>query len=211
MDLVDWSKNRFLEIEGELKELAVEIGLENITVIPVSATEGDNITNPSDRMSWYQGPTLLSYLENVDTKDGNSEKCDGENTFVMPVQRVCRPNASFRGFEGQVEKGSVSVGDEVTVLPSGEKASVKDIIVGGEQSHRAFSGMPLTLTLDKEIDVSRGCVLEKNSGLGTANLFQADIICLLFNRGKHFIIQFIGAAVSARSFGQIFYGLMMKS
>ena len=176
MDLVDWSQNRFLEIEGELKELAVEIGLENITVIPVSATEGDNITNPSDRMSWYQGPTLLSYLENVDTKDGNSEKCDGENTFVMPVQRVCRPNASFRGFEGQVEKGSVSVGDEVTVLPSGEKASVKDIIVGGEQSDRAFSGMPLTLTLDKEIDVSRGCVLEKNSGLGTANLFQADIL-----------------------------------
>jgi sulfate adenylyltransferase subunit 1 len=160
MDLVGYSSERFAEIEKQIDELRTELSLENVKIIPLSATEGDNVTVKSDNIPWYSGETLLEYLENVDVTAENEEQ-----GFYMPVQRVCRPNRTFRGFQGQVESGSISVGDEIITLPSSEKAHVKSILVTDKEAQTAFKGQPVTITLDKEVDVSRGCVLVKGANL----------------------------------------------
>ena len=117
MDLVDYSEERFHEIEAQIKELSEELSLANVKIIPVSATEGDNVTTKSDNIKWYDGEALLTYLENIDISED-----DHEVGFYMPVQRVCRPDHTFRGFQGQVEDGEIHVGDELTTLPSNETA-----------------------------------------------------------------------------------------
>ena len=124
MDLVGYSKDRFDEITAQIDELSKELGLASVKIIPVSATEGDNITKKSDNTPWYDGEALLTYLENVDVSQKKQEE-----GFYMPVQRVCRPDHTFRGFQGQIESGVVSVGDEITTLPSGETANVKSILI----------------------------------------------------------------------------------
>lgn len=154
MDLVDYSEDRFKEITAQIEELSSELSLASVQIIPVSATEGDNVTKRSDKMNWYDGPVLLSYLEDIDVSEKKQE--DG---FYMPVQRVCRPDHTFRGFQGQIESGSIAVGDEVITLPSNEHAKVKSILVGDKNADSADAGRPVTIQLDKEVDVSRGCVL----------------------------------------------------
>ncbi|WP_295363340.1 sulfate adenylyltransferase subunit 1 [uncultured Pseudoramibacter sp.] len=154
MDLADYSEARFKEIEGQIQALSDELGLEHVVIIPVSATEGDNVTKESANMPWYTGVPILKYLETVDVSGG-----DQETGFYMPVQRVCRPNHAFRGFQGQIEAGKVAVGDAVETLPSKEKAKIKTILVGDKEVESAQAGQPVTLCLDKEVDVSRGCVL----------------------------------------------------
>ena len=154
MDLVDYSEDRFKEITAQIEELSNELSLASVQIIPVSATEGDNVTKRSDKMNWYDGPVLLSYLEDIDVSEKKQE--DG---FYMPVQRVCRPDHTFRGFQGQIESGSIAVGDEVITLPSNEHAKVKSILVGDRNADSADAGRPVTIQLDKEVDVSRGCVL----------------------------------------------------
>ena len=170
MDLVDYSEARFKEIEKQISELTSELSLENIQIIPLSATEGDNVTKCSDNISWYNGPALLEYLENVDIS------ADDEQGFYMPVQRVCRPDRTFRGFQGQIESGSISVGDVITALPSGEKAAVKGILVTDKQSDTAHKGQPVTISLDKEVDVSRGCVLIKDTDIGVYKRIKASVL-----------------------------------
>ena len=108
---------------------------------------------------WYNGVSLLEYLENVDVNS------DDEQGFYMPIQRVCRPDHTFRGFQGQIESGNISVGDEVITLPSNEKAHIRQILVTDKNSDTAFKGQPVTITLDKEVDISRGCVLIKNTDI----------------------------------------------
>lgn len=159
MDLVNYDKNRFDKIAQQIEELKNELSLENIQIIPLSATEGDNVTKKSDRIMWYNGVSLLEYLENVDVNS------DDEQGFYMPVQRVCRPDHTFRGFQGQIESGNISVGDEVITLPSNEKAHIRQILVTDKNSDTAFKGQPVTITLDKEVDISRGCVLIKNTDI----------------------------------------------
>lgn len=154
MDLVDYSEDRFKEITAQIEELSSELSLARVQIIPVSATEGDNVTKRSDKMNWYDGPVLLSYLEDIDVSEKKQE--DG---FYMPVQRVCRPDHTFRGFQGQIESGSIAVGDEIITLPSNEHAKVKSILVGDRNADSADAGRPVTIQLDKEVDVSRGCVL----------------------------------------------------
>lgn len=170
MDLVDYSEARFKEIEKQISELTAELSLENIQIIPLSATEGDNVTKRSDNISWYNGPALLEYLESVDIS------ADDEQGFYMPVQRVCRPDRTFRGFQGQIESGSISVGDVITALPSGEKAAVKGILVTDKQSDTAHKGQPVTISLDKEVDVSRGCVLIKDTDIGVYMRIKASVL-----------------------------------
>ena len=170
MDLVDYSEARFKEIEKQISELTAELSLENIQIIPLSATEGDNVTKHSDNISWYKGPALLEYLESVDIS------ADDEQGFYMPVQRVCRPDRTFRGFQGQIESGSISVGDVITALPSGEKAAVKGILVTDKQSDTAHKGQPVTISLDKEVDVSRGCVLIKDTDIGVYKRIKASVL-----------------------------------
>ncbi|MGI6536631.1 MAG: sulfate adenylyltransferase subunit 1 [Eggerthellaceae bacterium] len=171
MDLVGYSEKAFRAIEDDIDALAAELGLEHVQLIPVSATEGDNITAKSDNTPWYAGKALLPYLETVDADTGSRGK-----GFYMPVQRVSRPDHTFRGFQGQVEANRVELGDEVTVLPSGEKANVKSILVAGRDAAEAHFGQPATIQLDREIDVSRGCVLERGSGLKTASSVTATIL-----------------------------------
>lgn len=170
MDLVDYSEARFKEIEKQISELTAELSLENVQMIPLSATEGDNVTKKSDNIGWYNGPALLEYLENVDISS------DDEQGFYMPVQRVCRPDRTFRGFQGQIESGSISVGDVITALPSGEKAAVKGILVTDKQSDTAHKGQPVTISLDKEVDVSRGCVLVKDTDIGVYKRIKASVL-----------------------------------
>ena len=160
MDLVKYSESRFNEIVAQIDALKQELGLENITIIPLSATEGDNVTTRSENIPWYTGKPLLEYLETVDIAS------DTEEGFYMPVQRVCRPDHTFRGFQGQIESGSISVGDAITTLPSNETATVKGILVTDKEATSAKQGQPVTITLDREVDVSRGCVLVKNTDIG---------------------------------------------
>lgn len=170
MDLVDYSEDRFKEITAQIEELSSELSLASVQIIPVSATEGDNVTKRSDKMNWYDGPVLLSYLEDIDVSEKKQE--DG---FYMPVQRVCRPDHTFRGFQGQIESGSIAVGDEVITLPSNEHAKVKSILVGDRNADSADAGRPVTIQLDKEVDVSRGCVLT-TVGLPVSKKFTATIL-----------------------------------
>lgn len=192
MDLIHYDYYRFEKIEMELRQLALGLQLENVEIIPVSATEGDNVTKVSGRMPWYQAPhycgkSLLEYLEQVDIHETSQEA-----GFVMPVQRVCRPNYTFRGFQGQIESGSVSVGDEISVLPSNEKAKVRAILVADKESGEAVAGQPVTIQLDREVDVSRGCVLERDSGLKASNMFVAMLLWMdddLLVAGRNFMIK----------------------
>lgn len=171
MDLVDYDELRFVQIKKDLQALSQELGLEDVVIIPVSATEGDNVTNPSVNMDWYNGMTLLSHLETVDVED-----IEEEEGFVLPVQRVSRPDHTFRGFQGQVESGELSVGDEITVLPSEETACVDKLLWAGKEVTTVQKGQPVTVCLDKEIDVSRGCVIVKDTKPKTANLFTATML-----------------------------------
>ncbi len=188
MDLIGYDEQRFTEIAAQIGELGAELHLENVVIIPVSATEGDNVTKRSANMTWYKGEALLPYLEQVDvTADAAVEQ-----GFYLPVQRVCRPNHTFRGFQGQVESGSVAVGDTVRVLPSGETAEVRSILVADHDAQSAFTGQPVTLQLNREVDVSRGSVLEKDSGLELADAFQAEILWMddaELTVGKNFLIK----------------------
>ena len=160
MDLVDYSEERFKAIEKDIKELAESLGLYSVKIIPVSATEGDNVTVESDNMPWYQGGTLLNYLETVDISEQ-----ENSSVFYMPVQRVCRPNHEFRGFQGQIESGKIKVGETITTLPSDEKATIKSILNGDTEEQEAEAGQAVTIQLDREVDVSRGCVLTNDEDL----------------------------------------------
>ncbi|MBQ8296557.1 MAG: GTP-binding protein [Ruminococcus sp.] len=171
MDLVGYSEERFNEIRSQITELAQELSLENVQIIPLSATEGDNVTVKSDNIRWYDGPPLLEYLEKVDIASD-----DGEKGFYMPVQRVCRPDHTFRGFQGQIEAGSISVGDGIVTLPSNERASVKGILMTDKAVQTAYKGQPVTISLDREVDVSRGCVLIKDAEIAVYKRLKASLL-----------------------------------
>ena len=155
MDLIGYEESKFRLISSDINDLVKEIDVKSSAIIPVSATKGDNITLKSRNIHWYNGKTLLDYLETIEIYD------EEEKGFYMPVQRVCRPNHSFRGFQGQIESGSISVGDVITAYPSGESAVVSSIFIGNKQMDKAFYGQPITMQLDREVDVSRGCVISK--------------------------------------------------
>ena len=160
MDLLNYGEKRFREITAEIDELVEELKLQDVVIIPVSATEGDNVTKKSANMSWYAGETVLEHLENVDVLN----KVENNN-FYLPIQRVCRPNHKFRGFQGQVESGEVKVGQEIFALPSNESATVKSILVGDRYEDSASKGQAVTIQLDREVDVSRGCVLSDSTDI----------------------------------------------
>ena len=187
MDLVDYSEEKFRKIEADIQALAQELKLYSVKIIPVSATAGDNLTQHSDAMPWYTGTTLLDYLENVDIDEASHEE-----GFYMPVQRVCRPNHTFRGFQGQIEAGAISVGDEIHVQPSEETAHVKSILVGDKDAQTARAGQPVTIQLDREIDVSRGRVLTKDSHITCTKAFQATLLWMdddALTEGKEYFVK----------------------
>lgn len=192
MDLVDYSEERFNEVSLQIQKIIEELSLPDVKIIPVSATEGDNVTKKSERIPWYDGPSILNYLEEVDVTDKVSEQKDGKKKFYMPVQRVSRPNHEFRGFQGQIEEGFVEVGDEITTLPSGEKARVKKILSGFDDVKKAYKGQAVNICLDREVDVSRGCVLEINEDLKTSSSVCATILWMddsKLENGKNFYVK----------------------
>lgn len=187
MDLVKYSKSRFDEIVKQIEELKNELLLDDIYIIPLSATEGDNVTVKSENIPWYNGVPLLQYLETVDV-DSSEE----EEGFYFPVQRVCRPDHTFRGFQGQIESGSISIGDEIVTLPSNEKAHVKQILMTDKDVKTAFKGQPVTITLDKEVDVSRGCVITKGTNLASYQELTASILWMddeQLTAGKDYLVK----------------------
>lgn len=187
MDLVKYSESRFNEIVKQIEELKNELSLDDIYIIPLSATEGDNVTVKSENIPWYNGVPLLQYLETVDV-DSSEE----EEGFYLPVQRVCRPDHTFRGFQGQIESGSISVGDEIVTLPSNEKAHVKQILMTDKDVKTAFKGQPVTITLDKEVDVSRGCVITKDTNLASYQELTASILWMddeQLTAGKDYLVK----------------------
>lgn len=208
MDLIHYDRTTFDKLKRELKKLLVDFDYESVYVLPVSATEGDNITQKSRNMLWFEGCSLLEYLESVNIVQENLEKA-----FIMPIQRVSRPNHTFRGFQGQIESGVLHIGDEITALPSGEKAAIKKIIMTNEETDVAISGQPITIQLDREVDISRGCVLVKGtkpyvSSMCTAILLWMDDSILV--AGKNYFIK-IGTRMAPASVMNIKYKIDVNS
>ncbi|MBP5249762.1 MAG: sulfate adenylyltransferase [Lachnospiraceae bacterium] len=187
MDLVGYSEERFKEISAEIRELAASLGLYSVEIIPVSATEGDNITKRSGNTPWYPGKPLLTYLEEVDvTEDEESDH------FYLPIQRVCRPSLDFRGFQGQIEKGVLKKGQKLHTLPGGEDATVVKIYVGDREADEAVAGQAVTVCLDREVDVSRGSVLTDLDTLVPISEFEATILWMddeKLTAGKDYLLK----------------------
>ena len=154
MDLVGFDQVTFDRIDAEYREFCAAFGFSTVQSIPLSALEGDNIVEPGSCMPWYQGPTLMQYLNSVE-----ATSTDQLRPLRMPVQWVNRPDQNFRGFCGRIADGEVRPGDQIRVLPSGVLARVKEIIVWTGPVERAAVGESVTLTLNEEVDVSRGDVI----------------------------------------------------
>ena len=154
MDLAEFSEARFLELEAAFAELAAQLGTTNVRTIPISALDGDNVVDRSERTPWYDGPTLLEHLETVPIR-----RVVTTGPLRFPIQYVVRPDANFRGFAGQIASGVLAPGDEVLALPSHRRTRVKSIASFDGDLAEAFSPMSITLTLEDEIDLSRGDIL----------------------------------------------------
>ncbi len=172
MDLVDYSHEIYEAIVAEYRDFARQIDLLDIVPIPVSGLKGDNITAPSSHTPWYHGPTLMGYLETVEIEDRLQHQ-----PFRLPVQWVNRPNLDFRGFAGTIVSGSVSQGEKIRVVPSGRESRVARIVTMEGDLDRAIAGQSVTLTLEDEIDVSRGDVLACTSAPPhVADQFETTIV-----------------------------------
>ena len=178
MDLVNYDKNIYEKISSEYKLFSKKLNFENIQSIPISALKGDNIHKKSKYMKWYNDKTLFDYLETTKTKIQSSDR------FVLPVQSVNRPNLNFRGYSGTIAEGKIRKGDELISLPSNQKVKVKDIFVGEKSIKTANLKQSITLTIDKEIDTSRGDILcSKNSTVDMADQFNMNVIWMSEDKG----------------------------
>jgi bifunctional enzyme CysN/CysC len=155
MDLVDYDEAVFSQIEDDYRAFAAQIGLTDITSIPLSGLKGDNIVEPSARMAWYHGPTLMAFLESCEIDETRLQN----GPLRLPVQWVNRPNLDFRGFCGLIASGTVRPGDRVRVQPSGRESRVARIVAYGGDWPQAVAGQSVTLTLEDEIDISRGDII----------------------------------------------------
>ncbi|WP_404409594.1 adenylyl-sulfate kinase [Jeotgalibacillus malaysiensis] len=186
MDLIKYDEETFRKINRDFDTFISSFADINTTVIPVSATEGDNITSNSTNTRWYNGPPLLTYLENADVT-----KEEEEAPFIMPVQRVSRPGYHFRGFQGQIESGRIHLGDEVLILPSRERATVKNILITDREVGRGDTGQPVTVQLDRELDISRGNVIT-DVDLPVTDRFTSSLLWMddePLTEGKNFLVK----------------------
>ncbi|MGC4080443.1 MAG: sulfate adenylyltransferase subunit CysN [Rubrivivax sp.] len=173
MDLVDYSQQVYNRIDEEYREFAKQIGLADITTIPLSALKGDNMTEASTQTSWYHGPTLMGFLETCEIDETRLQR----DPLRLPVQWVNRPNLDFRGFCGLIASGSVRPGDRVRVQPSGRESTVARIVAHGGDLPVAVAGQSVTLTLADEVDISRGDVISAaDAPAEVADQFEATIV-----------------------------------
>ena len=172
MDLVGYSQDRFNAICEEYEALRKHLAFKSITPIPLSALKGDNVIERSGTMGWYQGPTLLGFLETVDIRDRLNQ-----HAFRFPVQWVNRPNADFRGFSGTVVAGSIKPGDEIRALPSGQIAAIDRVVLSTNDLDQAVTDQAVTLTLDREIDLSRGdLIVAADAPCEVSDQFEAELV-----------------------------------
>jgi bifunctional enzyme CysN/CysC len=173
MDLVGYSEATFRKIDEDYRNFAAQIGLNDITTIPLSALKGDNMTTPSLSMPWYKGPTLMGYLETTELDETRLQ----DGALRLPVQWVNRPNLDFRGFCGMIASGSLRPGDRVRVQPSGRESRVSRIVAIEGDRALAVAGESVTITLDDEIDISRGDVISSASAPPeAADQFECSIV-----------------------------------
>jgi len=166
-----------IDLALHFREFSKDLGFTDISCIPMSALDGDNVTIRSDKSDWYKGPTLLEYLEVVDV-----DKATLDAPFRLPVQWVNRPNLDFRGFSGTIASGTVEVGDEIIVIPSGKRSTVKEIVTFDGNRDIAREDMAVTLTLNDEIDISRGDIIcKKDNPAEQADQFQAHLLWMSTN------------------------------
>ena len=172
MDAVDFSEEVFNRIRKEYLGFAAKFDAIDIHFLPLSALKGDNVVERSDHMPWFEGRPLLSHLESVEvTADRNLID------FRFPVQYVLRPNLNFRGFSGTIASGTVRVGDDIMVNPSGKRTKVKGIVTYDGDLKEAFAPMAVTLTTTEEVDISRGDVLSHPNNRPTiASEFDAQVV-----------------------------------
>jgi bifunctional enzyme CysN/CysC len=172
LDLVDYSEEVFAQIESDYRAFAEQIGIADVACIPISALLGDNVTTRSENTPFYTGPTLVQYLEEVEVDDDGSAQA-----FRLPVQWVNRPNLDFRGFSGQIVGGTVRPGDRVRIVPSGTESTVARIVTADGDLDEAADGQSVTLTLNDEVDVSRGDVItQATSPPPVADQFECHIV-----------------------------------
>ncbi len=171
MDLVNYDEKIFRKIENEYKSFSQNLKFQNVQSIPISALKGDNVYQQSKLMKWFKEKTLFHFLETVKIKSQNSLN------FIFPVQQVNRPHLNFRGYSGTVASGNVKLGEEIITIPSQQKAKIKEIYIGEKSIKSASFKDSITLTLNKEIDISRGDVLcKKDSLIETADQFNINMI-----------------------------------
>ena len=188
MDLVDFSEEVFNKIKNEYLTLTNQLGIEDVTCFPLSALEGDNVVEKSERTPWFEGTSLLQYLETVPIdRDRNMDD------FRFPVQYVLRPNRDFRGFCGKVASGVIRKGDEVRALPSMKKSRVKSIVTYEGELDYAFCPQSICITLEDEIDISRGEMIVHPDDLpNIGRYFQTMLVWMdeePMNRGKQFFLK----------------------
>lgn len=195
MDLVNFDEARFNEIKEDYLAFAKNLGEREFFFVPISALDGDNVVNPSERSPWYKGQSLMQILETVEIA-GDKNITD----FRFPVQYVNRPNLDFRGFCGTVASGVIRRGDEIKVLPSGKTSKVKDIVVYEGSLEEAFVGQAVTLTLTDEIDISRGDMLIKNGEeAAVTQSLQAHLVWMnetALQTGKQYLFKFASKVTS---------------
>jgi bifunctional enzyme CysN/CysC len=173
MDMIGYDQAKFDAIVTEHKAFAEKVGIREITAIPISALKGDNILASSKATPWYKGPALLPHLESVELDEDRMQR----GPFRMPVQWVNRPDSHFRGFSGQIASGVVTPGDNIRILPSGREASIARIVTAAGDLAAAGAGQSVTLTLDREVDCSRGDVIATaDDPCETADQFEAIVV-----------------------------------
>ena len=197
MDLVGYDEATFRTIVADYSEFAKQLGIEDITFIPMSAFKSDNVTGPSERMPWYRGTTLMQFLETVEVDEDRLQR----NPFRLPVQWVNRPNLDFRGFTGTVTSGKIARGDRVRVLPSGRESRVRQIVTFNGDLEFAVAGQSITLTLADEIDISRGDVITSTEApTEVADQFEATIVWMDAQpmlRGRSYLMKIGAKSVNA--------------
>jgi len=188
MDLVDYSQERYQAIKKEYREFAESLNFSDIRFVPLSALNGDNVVDESANMPWYPGATLMKLLNTIDIKVQ-----DEFTQFRLQVQYVNRPNLDFRGFAGTIASGHILVGDTIVALPSGKESVVKEIVTFDGNLDRADKGMAITLTLEDEIDISRGEMIVKKGGLPLSKKeFNATVVWMHENElesGREYFIK----------------------
>ncbi|HYK37840.1 sulfate adenylyltransferase subunit CysN [Alloacidobacterium sp.] len=197
MDLADFSEAVFAQHQRDLQALAEKLEIPDLLCIPISALDGDNVVTPSERTPWYFGPTLLDHLESVPI----SERLQ-DVPFRLPVQRVIRPHQNFRGFAGQIASGTIKPGDTIIALPSGQTSRVQAIHTFDGELENAFAPQSVTLTLEDEIDISRGDLIanQKNAPISTTK-FEASLVWLHaepFAANKTYLLKHASQIVKAQ-------------